>query len=77
MVQRFLLSLKKKGGVINEVAARSVAKTLVKQSCKPELMSLHLDGKWWIQNLFRNMGFVRTAVTTSKVEIPEGAKKVP
>ena len=28
MVQRFLLSLRKKGGVVNEVVARSVAKTL-------------------------------------------------
>ena len=37
MVHRFLLSLRKKGGVVNEVVARSVAKTLAKRSGKPEL----------------------------------------
>ena len=46
IVQRFLLSLRKKVGVINEVVARSVAKTLVKRGGKPELMSVDLDGKW-------------------------------
>ena len=75
MVERFLLSLRKKGGVVNEVVARSVAKTLVNCSGKPELMSVDLDGKWLIQSLFRHMGFVRRVATTSKVEIPEGAKK--
>ena len=38
-------------------------------------MSVDLDGKWWIQSLFRRMGLVRRAATTSKVEIPESAKK--
>ena len=43
MVQRFLLSLRKKGGLVHEVVARSVAKTLVKRSGKPELMSVDFD----------------------------------
>ena len=42
---------------------------------KKDLEVLDLDGRWWIQSLFRRMGFVRRAATTSKVEIPEGAKK--
>ena len=75
MVQRFLLSLRKKDGVVNEAVARSVTKTLVKRSGKLELMSVNVDGKWWIQSLFRHMGFVRRAATTSKVEIPDNAKK--
>ena len=40
MVQRFLLFFRKKDGVVNEVVVRSVAKTLVKRSSKPELMSV-------------------------------------
>ena len=52
MVKRFLLSLRKKGGVVNEVIARSVAKTLVKRTGKPELMFIDLNGRWWIQSLF-------------------------
>ena len=75
MVQRFLEALRKKGGVVNAVVARSVAKALVKSSGKKDLEVLDLDGRWWIQSLFRRMGFVRRAATTSKVEIPEGAKK--
>ena len=75
MVQRFLLPLRKKGGVVNEVVTRSVAKTLVKCSGKPELMSVHLNSKWWIQSLFCRMGFVGKTATTSKVKILEGAKK--
>ena len=31
MVQRFLLAVRKKGGVVNAVVARSVAKTPVKR----------------------------------------------
>ena len=46
MFQRFFLSLRKKDGVVNEVVARSIAKTLVKRSGKSELMSVDLDGKW-------------------------------
>ena len=61
MVKRFLLSLRKKGGVVNEVIARSVAKTLVKHRGKPELMFIDLGGKWWIQSLFLRMGLVRRA----------------
>ena len=75
MVQRFLEPLRKKGGVVNAVVAKSVAKALVKRSGKKDLEVLDLDGRWWIQSLFRRMGFVRRAATTSKVEIPERAKK--
>ena len=75
MVQRFLLAVRKKGGVVNAVIARSVTKTLVKRSGKMELEVIDLDSRWWIQSLFRQMHFVRRTATTSKVEIPEGAKK--
>ena len=77
MVQRFLLAVRKKGGVVNAVVARSVAKALVKRSGKKELGVIDLDSRWWIQSLFRWMHFVRITETTSKVEIPEGAKKKP
>ena len=75
MVQRFLHALRRKGGVVNVVVARSVAKALVKRSRKRELEVLDLDGRSWVQSLFRRMGFVRRTATTSKVEIPEGARK--
>ena len=75
IVQRFLLAVRKKGGVINAAVARSVAKALVKSSGKKELEVIDLDSRWWIQSLFCRMHFVRRTATTSKVEIPEGAKK--
>ena len=58
MVQRFLLAVRKKGGVVNAVVARSVAKALVKRSGKKELGVIDLDSRWWIQSLFRWMHFV-------------------
>ena len=75
MVQRFLLVVRKKSGVVNAVVARSVAKALIKRSGKKELGVIDQDSRWWIQSLFRWMHFVRITETTSKVEIPEGAKK--
>ena len=52
MVQRFLHALRRKGGVVNAVVARSVAKALVKRSGKRELEVLDLDGRSWVQSLF-------------------------
>ena len=75
MVQRFLLAVRKKGGVVNAVVARSVAKALVKRSGKKELEVIDLDSRWWIQSLFCRMHFVRRTATTSKIEIAKGAKK--
>ena len=49
MVQRFLLVVRKKGGVVNALVARSVAKALVKRSGKKELEVIDLDSRWWIQ----------------------------
>ena len=46
MIRRLLLSFRKNGGVVNEVVATSVAKTLVKSKGKLELMSLDLHGNW-------------------------------
>ena len=75
MVQRFLLAVRKEGRVVNAVVARSVAKALVKRSGKKELEVIDLDSRWWIQSLFRRMHFVTRTATTSKMEIPECAKK--
>ena len=75
MVQRFLLAVRKKSGVVNAVVVISVAKALVKRSGKRELEVIDLDSRWWIQSLFRQMHFGRRTATISKVEIPKGAKK--
>ena len=75
MVERFLHALRRNGGVVNDDVARSVAKALVKRSGKRELEVLDLDGRSWVQSLFRRMGFVGRTATTSKVEISEGARK--
>ena len=75
MVQKFLLAVRKKGGAVNFVVSRSVAKVLIKLSGKKELEVIDLDSRWWIQSLFRQMHFVRRTATISKVEIPKGTKK--
>ena len=75
MVQRFLLAVRKKGGVLNTVVAKSVANALVKCSRQKELEVIDLDRRWWIQSLFHQMHFVRRTARTSKLQIPEVAKK--
>ena len=50
MVQRFLLTVRKKGELVNAVVARSVAKGLVKRSGKKEQEVIDLDSRWWIQS---------------------------
>ena len=49
MDKRFLPAVRKKGGVVNAVIARSVAKALIKRSGKMELEVIDLDSRWWIK----------------------------
>ena len=50
---------------------------VLKRSGKKELEVIDLDSRRWVKSLFRQMHFVRRTATTSKVEIPKGAKKEP
>ena len=75
MVQKFLLALRSRGGLITSVVVVSVSKALIARN--PHLMLDHidLDSSSCEKNLFRRMGFKKRMKTTGKIEIPNGAKK--
>ena len=74
-VRKFLVALRKKGGVVNTVVAIAVAKALIAKSSNEHLKAIDLDSSSWAKSLFQRMGYVKRASTTGKPEIPYGAKK--
>ena len=75
VVQRFLLSLQRTGGLVSSAVAISTTKALIAQNPQYNLIHINLDSSYWVQSLFRRMGFKKGIRTTGKVEIPEGARK--
>ena len=75
MVQKFLLALRSRGGLVSLTIAISSAKALIARNPQLNLNHIDLDSSCWAQSLFRRMGFKRRLLTTGKVEIPEGARK--
>ena len=75
MVQKFLLVLRSRDGLIISVIAVSVAKALIARNT--HLMSDHidLDSSSWVKSLFRRMSFKKRMKTTGKIKIPDGAKE--
>ena len=74
-VQKFLMALHSKGGVVSTVVAVTVAKTLNKKSSDEWLKVLDLDNSYWAKSIFVRMSFVKRDYTTAQPEIPEGAQK--
>ena len=75
MVQKFLLALRIRGGLITSVIVISVAKALIARNSHLILDLIDLDSSSWAKSLFRRMGFKKRMKTTGKIEIPNGAKK--
>ena len=75
MVQRFLLSLRRTGGLVSSAIAISAAKASIAQNPQYNLSHIDLDSSRRAQSLFWRMGFKKRMRTTGKVEIPEGARK--
>ena len=73
-VCNFLKIVRRKGGVLNSVVTIATAKALIAKSNLEHLKALDLENLLWIKSLFRRIGFVTRAKTTSKPEIPEHAK---
>ncbi|XP_057303392.1 uncharacterized protein LOC130640840 [Hydractinia symbiolongicarpus] len=74
MVQRFLIALRNRGGVVSRTVATAAAKALISRNPQFELGHIKIDNSW-AKSLFKRMGFKKRMKTTSKVEITEGAKK--
>ena len=57
-VQKFLMALRSKGGVVSTIVAVTVAKVLIEKSSDEWLKVLDLDNSYWAKSLFVRMGFV-------------------
>ena len=74
MVQKHMRSLSKKGSVINTTVANATAKALI--SKYPYVAGdIDVDSSRWIKSLFVRMNFVKRRKTSSKVDIPDKARK--
>ena len=68
-VKTFLYELGRKRDLINTVVTVATAEGLIARK-KPRFRFFN-----WAKSLFRRMGFVKQRCTTSKLEIPELARK--
>ena len=74
-VKNFLFALRQKGGVVNTAVAIATAKALIERSKDKHLKLIDLESCHWAKTIFRRMGFIKRASTTSRPEIPYGARK--
>ena len=74
MVQRFLLALRNRGGVVSRTIAIATARALIALNPQYNLGHVKIDSSW-AQSLFRGLRFKRRIRATGKAEIPEGARK--
>ena len=71
MVKKYLLSLTKRGGVVNTTVANATAKALM--SKYPHVVGeVDVDSLRWAKSLFSQMNFVKRSKTASNVDIPDG-----
>ena len=74
MVQTYLMALSKRGGVVNTTVANATAKALM--SKYPNVVGdIDIESARWAKSLFTRMHFVRRRKTSSKVDIPDRARK--
>ena len=74
MVQTYIKSVSLRGGLIMSTLANAAAKGLMARY--PNMITnIDIHSSSWAKSLFRRMGFVRRMKTSSKVTIPDGARK--
>ena len=72
-VRKFIVSLYKKGHVSRSIAA-TTAMVLLSRTDDKSVKNVVVTTTWG-KSLLQGIGFRRRAATTSKVEIPDSAKK--
>ena len=73
-VRKFMVSLYKKGGHVSRSLAATTAIFLLSRTGDESVKNVVVTTTWG-KSLLQRIGFRRPAATTSKVEIPESAKK--
>ena len=72
-VRKFMVSLYKKGGHVSRSIAATTAMVLLSRTDDQSVKTVVVTT--WGKSLLHRIGFRRRAATTSKVEIPDSAKK--
>ena len=73
-VRKFMVSLCKKGGQVSRSIGATTAMVLLSRTDDQSVKNVVVTTTWG-KSLLQRIGFRRPAATTSKVEIPESAKK--
>ena len=74
MVQTYINAVSSRGGLVTRTLANAAAKALMARY--PNLVgNIDVDSSSWAKSLFKRMGFVRRMKASSKVSIPDGARK--
>lgn len=74
MVQTYIRAVSTRGAVINTSLAKATANALIRRH--PDIVGeIDIDSSSWAKSLFKRMGFVRRVKTSSKVNIPDSARK--
>ena len=74
MVQKHIRSLSKKGSVINTAVATATAKALISKY-RYVAGDIDVNSSRWAKSVFARMNFVKRRTTSSKVDIPDKARK--
>ena len=74
-LKNFLIVLRRKRGVFNTVVAVVKVKAFIARSQDEHLKSIDLESSYWAKSLFKRIGFAYRTCTTSKLQIPELAKR--
>ena len=74
MIQTYIRSMSNRGAVITWSIANAAAKVLMRKY-PGTVGNIDIDSSSWAQSLFRRMKFVKRRKTSSKVDIPEAARK--
>ena len=74
MVQTYIKAVSSRGGLVTRTLANSAAKALMARYLNL-VGNIDVDSSSWAKSLFKRMGFVRRIKTSSKVSIPDGARK--
>ena len=72
MVQSYIKAISSRGAVINTIVAKSTAQALMERY--PDIVG-EIDFTSWAKSMFKRMGFVKRMKTSSKVDIPDGARR--
>ena len=74
MVRKYLLSLSKRCGGVNTTVINTAAKALVNKY-PHVVVQVDVDSSRWVKSLFPRLNFAKRRQTSSKVDIPDMARK--